>query len=141
VLGLVVVGAVQLVRFNNAWPDARPAIHHLLTGVDPGQKLLINESWPYTMYLYEAGRIESPWDVYDVYRITHGQSEIDLCEYDWFVDAQGANQWPGYVAFQVHRCGGFEPVLTTTSMVVAIGSDLGYIRYPVKIVVWQNVGR
>ena len=43
-----------------------------------------------------TARITSPWDVFDVYRITHGESKIGLCEYDWFVDSQGANQWPAW---------------------------------------------
>jgi hypothetical protein len=139
VLGLLVLGAVQFERFNRAWPDARPAAEYLLARVEPGHKLLINEAWPYTLYLYGAGRLETPWDVFDVYRITHGQSEIDLCEYDWFVDSQGAYQWPGWIVFEVHRCGTFEPVLTTESMVVGMGRDLDYIRYQVKVVVWRNV--
>jgi hypothetical protein len=138
VLGLSVLGAVQLERFNRAWPDARPTAEYLLARVQPGQKLLINESWPYTLYLYGAGRLETPWDVFDVYRVTHGQSEIDLCEYDWFVDSQGAYQWPGQIAFDAHRCGVFEPVLTTESTVVGMGTDLDYVRYQVKVVVWRN---
>jgi hypothetical protein len=137
-VGLIAQGVVQLERFNRAWPDARPAADYLLARVQPGDKLLINESWPYTSYLYDAGRIETPWHVFDVYRITHGQSEIDLCEYDWFVDSQGAYQWPGPIVFRLHRCGVFEPVLTTESTVVGMGRDLEYIRYQVKVVVWQN---
>jgi hypothetical protein len=138
VVGLVAQGVVQIERFNRAWPDARPTADYLLAKVQPGDKLLINESWPYTSYLYDAGRIESPWDVFDVYRITHGQSEIDLCEYDWFVDSQGVYQWPGSVVFELHRCGVFEPVLTTESTVIGMGRDLDYVRYQVKVVVWQN---
>jgi hypothetical protein len=138
-VGLAVLGAVQVERFNRAWPDARQTAAYLLEQVEPGQKLLINESWPYTSYLYAAGRLETPWDVFDVYRITHGQSEIDLCEYDWFVDTQGSYLWPGWIAFDVHRCGVYRPVLTTESTVVGMGRDLDYIRYQVKVVVWQNV--
>jgi hypothetical protein len=139
VLGLAALGAVQLGRFNQAWPDARPAAEYLLAHVRPGHKLLINESWPYTTYLYAAGRIDSPWDVFDVYRITHGQSEIDLCDYDWFVDSQGAYQWPGPIVFRIHRCGGFERVFVSESTVVGMGPELDYVRYPVKVAVWRNV--
>ena len=138
VLGLIALGAVQVERFNRAWPDARPAAEYLLAHVEPGDKLLINESWPYTSYLYGTGRIESPWDVFDVYRITHGQSEIGLCEYDWFVDSQGAYQWPGWIVFEVHRCGVFEPVSKSESTVVGMGRDLDYVRYQVQVVVWRN---
>lgn len=133
------VGIVQRDRLGHAWPDARPAAAYLVDRVQPGEKLLINESWPYTMYLYRAGRIASPWDVFDVYRITHGESEIALCQYDWFVDSQWAYAWPDAIANAVHRCGTFEQVYVTSSTVVNMGTDLNYIRYPVLVQVWQNV--
>jgi 4-amino-4-deoxy-L-arabinose transferase-like glycosyltransferase len=138
-LGLIALGVVQVERFNRAWPDARSAAAYLLEQVQPGEKLLINESWPYTAYLYGAGRLETPWDVFDVYRITHGQSEVDLCEYDWFVDSQGSYQWPGWIVFDVHRCGVYEPVWKGESTVVGMGRDLDYVRYQVKVVVWRNM--
>jgi hypothetical protein len=140
VLALAVTGLVQVDRFNRAWPDARPAANYLLARVQPGQKLLINESWPYTMVLYAADRIESPWDVFDVYRITHGESEIGLCEYDWWVDSQGSYKWPESILETIHRCGTFQPVFSSTSTVVGMGTDLDYVTYQVPIVVWQNTG-
>jgi 4-amino-4-deoxy-L-arabinose transferase-like glycosyltransferase len=139
VLALVALGAAQARRLSVAWPDARPTAAYLVDQVQPGHKLLINESWPYTMYLYGEGRVRTPWDVYDVYRIEHGQSEIDLCAYDWFVDSRGAYRWPASIAFDVHRCGVFEPVWTAESTVVSMGTDLNYVRYPVQVVVWKNV--
>jgi 4-amino-4-deoxy-L-arabinose transferase-like glycosyltransferase len=143
VAGLMIVvavaGIVQRDRLGHAWPDARPAAAYLVDRVQPGEKLLINESWPYTMYLYRAGRIESPWDVFDVYRITHGESEITLCQYDWFVDSQWAYAWPDAIANAVHRCGTFEQVYVAGSTVVNMGTDLNYIRYPVSVQVWHNV--
>jgi hypothetical protein len=138
VLALAVTGFVQLDRFNRAWPDARPTADYLLARVEPGQKLLINESWPYTMYLYTAGRIDSPWDVFDVYRITRGESEIDLCEYDWFVDSYGSYKWPESMLETIRRCGVFQPVFSSTSTVVGMGTDLDYVTYQVPITVWQN---
>jgi hypothetical protein len=138
VVVLGAVGSAQGNRLTRAWPDARPAVRYLLGQVTPGQRLLINESWPYTMYLYRENRISSPWDVFDVYRITHGESKIGLCEYDWFVDSQGANQWPASIRDEVLGCGTFEPVFSTTSDVENMGFDLDYIRYQVSITVWQN---
>ncbi len=132
------LGLVQRERLGRAWPDARPAAHYLAGQVQPGQKLLINESWPYTMYLYRAGRIDSPWDVFDVYRITHGESEIELCQYDWFVDSQGAYTWPQPIANAVRGCGTFEQVYVASSTVVNMGTDLDYVRYPVSVTVWRN---
>jgi hypothetical protein len=138
---VVVVGAtgmVQLGRLTRAWPDVRPAVGYLLDRVQPGHQLLINESWPYTMYLYMEERINSPWDVFDVYRITLGESEIDLCEYDWFVDSQGANRWPASVMDEVQKCGTFTPAFSTVSDVENMGIDLDYVHYQVQITVWQN---
>jgi len=143
VAGLLIVlaatGITQRNRLGHTWPDARPAAAYLVGHVQPGERLLINESWPYTMYLYRAGRIQSPWDVFDVYRITHGESEITLCEYDWFVDSQWAYTWPDAIANAVYGCGTFEQVYAASSTVINMGTDLNYIRYPVSIRVWKNV--
>ncbi len=138
VMALAAIGLLQLWQFNRAWPDAREAADYLIHQVQPGQKLLINESWPYTMYLYGEGRIESPWDVFDVYRVVHGQSEMSLCEYDWFVNSEGSYEWPGSVLQTIQQCEGFQQVFTTTSTVVGLGTDLNYVSYPVEIAVWQN---
>jgi hypothetical protein len=138
IVAIAALGLAQRERLGQAWPDARPAADYLAAQVQPGQKLLINESWPYTMYLYQAGRIVSPWDVFDVYRITHGESEIELCEYDWFVNSQWAYAWPQEIADAVRRCGSFVPVYSARSVVVSIGTELNYIRYPVAVMVWRN---
>jgi hypothetical protein len=138
VLVLGAIGTTQLARLNRAWPDVRSAVGYLTERVQPGEKLLISQSWPYTMYLYMEDNINSPWDVFDVYRIAHGQSEIDLCEYDWFVDAQDIYGWPTSVREKVQRCGTFYPVFSTTSDVENMGLDLDYVRYTVQTTVWQN---
>ncbi len=141
ILVLGAIGLVQLNQANHAWPDARRAAGYLLDRVQPGEQLLINESWPYTMYLYTAGRIDSPWAVFDVYRIQHGESEIDLCEYDWFVDSQGSFQWPESVSTTVQRCGHFEQVFVTTSPVTALSPDFKYEQYLVRTIIWRNVSK
>lgn len=135
---LATVGVVQCNRLGHEWPDARPAASYLVSHVQPGDRLLINESWPYTAYLYRAGQIDSPWDIFDVYRITHGESEIELCEYDWFVDSQWAYTWPEAIAGAVQGCGTFEQVYIASSTVVNMGTELGYVRYPVSVTVWRN---
>ena len=141
VVVLAATGMTQLPRLNRAWPDVRPAATYLMKQVVPGQKLLTGQSWPYTIYLYQEQRIDSPWDVFDVYRIEHDQSDIDLCDYDWFVDTQGIGGWPQALRDQVHACGTFYPVFSTTSEVENMGLDLDYIRYPVETTVWQNLQR
>jgi hypothetical protein len=135
------VGLVQRERLGHAWPDARPVAQYLVGRVEPGEQLLINQSWPYAMYLYEAGRIDSPWDIYDVYRVTNGESATELCAYDWFVNSQSVYAWPQAVADAVQRCGTFVPVYAADSMVVAMDTDLRYARYPVSVTVWRNLER
>jgi hypothetical protein len=141
ILVLGVIGQIQMNQTNRAWPDARQAARYLQERVEPGEQLLINESWPYTMYLYTAGRIDSPWDVYDVYRIQHGQAEMDLCEYDWFVDSQGSYQWPESILAKVRRCGSFEQVYATSSTVVGLTRSLKYESYPVRTIIWRNTSK
>ena len=140
VTGLAVLGFVQVEQANRAWADVRPAADYLVHRVRPGEKLLISEAWPYTMYLYDRWRIESPWDVYDAYRLAHGDSTIDLCEYDWFVDCQGSYPWPEPIVDAIRRCGSFEPVFTTTSAVVGLGPDLRFVMYPAQTTIWRNTG-
>jgi hypothetical protein len=138
IVGLVALGYVQLDQFNRRWPDLREAAGYLVGQVQPGQKLLINESWPCILYLYTEGRIHSPWDVLDVYRMPQGQSETDLCRYDWFVNTEGANKWPESVLERIKQCGDFEPVFSTTSTVVSLLADLHFSAYPVRTTIWRN---
>jgi hypothetical protein len=138
VAALAGLGLLQVSQSDPAWPDPRPAAAYLLEHVEPGDQLLIDESWPYTMYLYAEGRIESPWDVFDAYRITRGESEIGLCDYQWFVNSQGSYQWSEAILAEIAQCGTFERVFDVTDTVVGLGSDLRYVHYPVEIVVWRN---
>lgn len=138
VVTMAALGISQALRANRGWPDLRPPARYLVEHVRPGEKLLINESWPFIAYLYAEGRISSPWDVYDTYRVTHGELETDLCAVDWFVDVRGSFAWPPEILQQIDACGTFQPVLSSTSWVVNIGSDLRYVEYPVETVVWRN---
>jgi 4-amino-4-deoxy-L-arabinose transferase-like glycosyltransferase len=138
VSALVVLGYFQVGNYDRAWPDVRQTADYLVGQVQPGQMLLINESWPYIMYLYIDGRISSPWDVFDAFRITHGESKIGLCQYDWFVNSEGSYKWPDSILAEIQKCGNFQPVFSSVSMVVGLGSDLDYVTYPVKTTVWRN---
>jgi hypothetical protein len=135
---LVVLGYFEMGNYNRAWPDVRQTANYLVGQVQPGQQLLINESWPYTMYLYIDGRINSPWDVFDAFRITHGESKISLCQYDWFVNSVGSYKWPDSILKEIQQCGNFKPVFSRVTMVVGLGSDLDYVTYPVTTTVWRN---
>jgi 4-amino-4-deoxy-L-arabinose transferase-like glycosyltransferase len=138
VSALAVLGYFQMGNYDRAWPDVRQTANYLVGQVQPGQMLLINESWPYTMYLYIDGRINSPWDVFDAFRITHGESKISLCQYDWFVNSEGSYKWPDSILKEIQQCGNFKPVFSRVTMVVGLGSDLDYVTYPVTITVWRN---
>jgi len=138
VLALAALGISQALRADRGWPDLRTPARYLLEHVRPGEKLLINESWPFIAYLYAQGRILSPWDVYDTYRVTHGELEEDLCEVDRFVDVRGSFSWPPEILQRIEACGTFRPVFSSTSRVVNIGSDLRYVEYPVETVIWSG---
>jgi hypothetical protein len=137
-LMLAALGAVQVNQADEGWPDARATAAYLINNVQPGDKLLINESWPYTMYLYTAGRIETPWDVYDNYRVTNENLEIDLCEYDWFVNVKGSYAWADDVLETMEECESFELTYKTVDTGINLAPDLRYVSYQVYTEVWQN---
>ena len=138
VLVLAGLGAVQVNQADEGWPDARATAAYLVGNVQPGDKLLINESWPYTMYLYTAGRIETPWDVYDDYRVANEDLEIGLCEYDWFVNVKGSYTWSEDVLETMEGCGNFELAFTTVDTGINLAPDLRYVSYQVYTEVWRN---
>jgi 4-amino-4-deoxy-L-arabinose transferase-like glycosyltransferase len=138
VLGLAGLGLIQVNQADHSWPDVRLPAAVLSTFVEPGDRLLINESWPFTMYLYTAGRITSPWDVYDTYRITHEEDAPALCTYDWVIDVRGSYAWPQEIQETLEQCDTYQPIYSHTSMVINLGADFNYVRYPVETVVWEN---
>jgi hypothetical protein len=137
-LALAGFGYAQWYQLDRSWPDLRLGASYLNAHVRPGDRLLINESWPYTMYLYGFRRITSPWDVFDAYRVTNNESPIGLCDYDWFVDTRGAYEWPAAVQAEVARCGVFERVFSDANPVLRLGSDLRFVRYPIYTDIWRN---
>ncbi|MFP4343083.1 MAG: ArnT family glycosyltransferase [Anaerolineales bacterium] len=139
VVGLALWGGSQVLRLEQAWPDLREESAFLLAEVQPGEKLLINESWPYIMYLYGEERITSPWDVTDAYQVT--QAEVDLCEYDWFINTQGSYAWPAGVVAEIEACGSFEEVFSSQSPMVGLGRDLNFVYYLVETEISRNIGR
>jgi len=138
---LAAIGLVQLNQFNHAWPDTREAADYLIEQVEPGQKLLSNEGWPYAMVLYAEGRIDSPWDVFDAYRVAQGQTEMDLCEHDWFVDSVGSFPWPESVKETIVGCVNFMPAFYASSTVIGLNSDMLFVSYSAPIVVWRNLAK
>jgi hypothetical protein len=137
-VALAGAGFFQVNQADQGWPNARDAAQYLINNVQPGEQLLISESWPYTMYLYNAGRIESPWDVYDDYRIAEDGLEGELCGFEWFVNVKGSYAWSDGVLQTVDACSGFELAHTSVDTVVNLGPDLRYVSYQVHTEVWQN---
>lgn len=139
ILVMVGVGVLQVTQANNSWPDARPAAAFLVDRVQPGDRLLISESWPYTMYLYTGGHIDSPWDVYDEYRIDHEEDTPGVCEYDWFVDTRGTFAFSEEILDQKATCESYEEVFSSTSYVISLGASATYVSHPVETTVWKNI--
>lgn len=80
-VGLAAFGAVQVVRIDEGWPDLRPASRLLVAQVHRGEKLLANSAWVEAAYLYDAGRIETPYDLYDTSRVSKLGHAIDVCSF------------------------------------------------------------
>jgi hypothetical protein len=130
------LGFLQITQGDRSFPNLSQPADYLAERVTPGETLLINESWPITMVLYTRGRIDSPWDVYDTYRLTTEPTAPGVCDYDWIVDVKGSYAWPEEVQAEIEGCTGYERVTSHISTVVNLGVDLSYISYPVETVIW-----
>ncbi|PWH14967.1 MAG: hypothetical protein DDG58_12045 [Ardenticatenia bacterium] len=133
---LVMVGAIQWQQLDHVWPDVRTAAAYLTEHVKPGDKLLINDSWPYTMYLYMTGRIHQPQDVIDIY--SREEAGMPLCNYHWFVESDYTPRWPPDVLEELKQCRTFREVFSTLSSVSMLNFGFDYVVVPVKIVIWRN---
>ena len=138
VVVLAIAGVVQVNQANHSWPNLTFATRFLTERVQPGDKLLINESWPFTLGLYDQGRIYSPWDVYDTYRVTNEATAPDICEFEWVVDVKGSYSWPPEVAAALDACESYQRVYSHASRVINLGADFNYVSYPVETVIWQQ---
>ena len=132
------LGLVQVGQADRAWPDLSSPAHLLAGRVQPGDRLLISEAWPFTLELYAQGRIDTPWDVYDQYRLTDEDPAPGICEYDWIVDTEGSYAWTEDTRAALSGCPNYVPVASHTSTVVNLGADLSYVAYPVRTTIWQS---
>jgi len=140
-LAMAYAGIAQAMQMDRGWPDTRPAAQYLATHVRPGQPILASDAAPYQMTLYRNGNLQSPWDIYDTYRVAHGEYKGSLCSADWFVDEVGGISWPATVHQQIEACDTFKEVYSSTSMVTQLGHSLQFVTYPVQITVWVNTAR
>jgi hypothetical protein len=132
-------GAFQADRLERGWVDVRPAVDYLAAHAQPGQRFLINNAWPFTERLYEEGKIESPWQVFDVYRLRHGELHASVCQADWFVVAQGAGRWPTEVRRRIADCGSFRRVYRERAPVTNLGRDLGWVTWTGRVAIYRNL--
>jgi 4-amino-4-deoxy-L-arabinose transferase-like glycosyltransferase len=97
---LAVWGGLLCYGQDRSWPDVRPLARHLVAHVQPGERVLAESPWTYTLFLYAAGRIASPADVIDVH---HSPERVrgTACGVDWVV---GSRDTPA-IRDVVARCG------------------------------------
>ncbi len=137
-LGLALFACVQVVRIDESWPDLRASASVLSADVHPGERLLVNSAWVEDVYLYSRGRIDTPYDLYDVYRVEHLGRPVDVCDFQWFVVVPGGEAWPAAVREQMLRCGSFREIYTARATLTNLGRNLRFVTYTEPIEIWRN---
>jgi hypothetical protein len=137
-LGLGVFACAQVVRIDESWPDLRPSAAVLSADVHPGERLLVNSAWVEDVYLYSHGRVRSPYDLYDVYRVEHLGRPVDVCDFQWFVVVPGGEAWPAAVRAQMLRCGSFREVYAARATLTNLGREERFVTYTEPIEIWRN---
>lgn len=137
-IGLLAFALIQVVRIDEGWPDLRASAAVLVRDVHPGERLLANSSWVEAAYLYDHGRIDSPYDVYDAYRVEHLPQPANVCSFQWFVEVPGGQAWPQSVRQGMQRCGSFKRIYSSSAVVTGLGSNLQFITYRAPIEIWEN---
>jgi len=137
-VGAMMLGLVEAEQLGRWWPDWRGAAAYLTEAVRPGDKLLINEEWPFILYLYSNEKITKPTDVFNVTDAVNGWLPAPLCDYDWFVDAGGSYGWPESVLEEVRRCGNFRPAYTDTLPMFGLNERLDLLYYPITVTIMSG---
>ena len=140
-VGMVALGLVQAQQFGRWWPDWRGAATYLAEVMRPGEKLLVNEEWPFILYLYSNEKITKPTDVSNVLDAVDTNRTASLCDYDWFVDARGSYDWPESVLQRLEECGTFRPAYTGTLPVVGLNQRLELVNFPVTVTIMAGKGK
>ena len=136
-VALGVFGLVQVTRIDEGWGDLRGSVEILTRDVRPGEKLLASSSWVEAAYLYDSGRIASPNDVYDVYRVQHLGKPFNACDFDWFIEVPGGEPWPPAIRRAIQRCG-FRKVYESSATLTGLGSNLRFVTYRAPIEIWER---
>ncbi len=131
-------GLIQVVRIDEGWPDLRASAAVLVRNVHPGEKLLANSSWVDAAYLYDRGRISSPYDIYDASRVEQLHDRVDVCSFQWFVEVPGGQPWPASIRREMTRCGTFHRVYSSSQTITGLGSSLAFVTYRAPVEIWRN---
>ena len=81
---LTIGGGFQCYWQDRSWSDTRALAYHLATNMKPGDRIVAESSWNYTLYLYPRGLIESPADVIDA-NYPPDRHRLDVCRIPWVV--------------------------------------------------------
>ncbi|EFH88000.1 ArnT family glycosyltransferase [Ktedonobacter racemifer] len=138
-LACTYIGVFQYMVLDPSWPDVREPSAYLVAHTRPGDLLLINDAWPYTMYLYANQKIATPWQVYDNNRISNHENTTSICNFTWYIDEKGSYPWSETFLKQLRACHTFVPVYHYTSNAIGLTSDLHYVQYPVVTTIYINV--
>ncbi len=123
-LGLTLLSAQQTHAFDQGWPDTSAPVATLVGSMQPGDRVLSNERWPYALALYEAGRIDDPEDVLDETMLFESDVVFDVCSFSWLIESQSFDAWSALVTTGVGSCGTFEPVVIASSQVSSLSDRL-----------------
>jgi hypothetical protein len=137
-LGLGLLSLQQTQAFDRGWPDTSEPVAVLIDSMQPGDRVLSNERWPYALALYEAGLIEEPDDVLDESLLFQRDTLLDFCSFAWFVDSAPPEGWSPLVQTAIGSCGTFEPVLTANAEVSTLTASLHDREQTVQTTVRRN---
>jgi hypothetical protein len=137
-VGLALLSVQQTRAFDRAWPDSTGPVAALVGAVQPGERVLSNQRWPYALALYAAGRIDEPDDVLDETLLFERDTVFDFCSFSWFVDTQPVEPWSPLVTAGIGSCGTFEPISISSSQVSTLTGELREQEQTVQTTVRRN---
>jgi hypothetical protein len=107
--GLAIWGGVQCYWQDRSWSDSRPLASYLARNMMPGDRVVAESPWSYSLYLYPT-MVQSPTDVIDARHPTERQRR-DVCQIRWAVGDPDSSDLIRHV---VERCG-HQHVLSATT--------------------------
>ena len=134
VLGLLIVwGGVQCYWQDRSWGDTRILASYLATNMQPGDRVVAESSWNYTLYLYPGRVVESPADVIDANH-SPDRNRRDLCRIPWVV---GDPERTDLIRYALEHCGHRRVASATTRQYYFDTSQLRLKVSPVVVGVYR----